>query len=177
MILEGKCWKLGDDVPIDGALLELKYVHMRLTDPYEIAKHVLESYKPEFSKQCQPGDILVAGNRFGQGNAHIQGFRGMFGLGTGVVAEWITRGAYRNCVTAGVPFLPKCPGVSKICSEGERIRVDFSTGLFENLTRGLSANFNPIPEQLLEIVKLGGSTKYWTQKIQMSGFTGMGGNG
>jgi len=175
MILEGKCWILGDNVPVDGTLLEMKYVHMRMTDPYEIAKHVLESFKPEFTEQCQPGDIIVAGNRFGQGNAHIQAFRGMFGLGIGVVAEWVTRGTYRNCIIAGVPFLPKCPGVSGMCSEGDRLRVDFATGLFENLTRGFSTNFNPIPERLLEIVELGGSTKYWTHKIKMSKVEGIGG--
>lgn len=166
MILEGKCWKLGDEVPIDGALLELKYVHMRMTDPYAIAKHVLESFKPGFNENCQPGDILVAGNRFGHGNAHVQAFRGMFGLGIGVVSEWMVRGAYRNCVIAGVPFLPKCPGVSEMCSEGDRIRVNFDNGLFENLTRGLTVTYNPIPEQLREIVAMGGSTKYWSQRLK-----------
>ncbi len=166
MILEGRCWKLGDDVPIDGALLELKYVSMRLTDPRELAKYVLASVNPEFAKQCQRGDILVAGNRFGQGNAHVQAFRGMFGLGIGVVAEWMTRGAYRSCVIAGVPFIPKCPGISELCSEGERIKVNFDNGLFENLTRGISATYQPIPDILREMVASGGSAKYWSHKLK-----------
>lgn len=165
MILEGKCWKIGDDIPIDGALLELKYVHMRLTNPHEIAQFVLESYKPGFSEKCKPGDILVAGKRFAQGNAHIQAFRGMFGLGIGVASEWITRGGYRNCVIAGVPFLPKCPGISEMCLEGDILKVNFENGLFENLTQGKSITFDPLPIQLLEIVKKGGSTQYWKEII------------
>lgn len=168
MIYEGMCWKIGDNVPIDGALLELKYVHMRLTDPQELAKYVLNSIKPEFSEKCKPGDILIAGQRFGHGNAHVQAFRGLQGLGVGVLAEWMTRGAFRNCVIAGVPFMPKCPGVGELCSEGDRIRVNFKSGLFENLTSGITASYQPIPEMLQEIIALGGSTKFWAQKLSKS---------
>ena len=168
MVLEGRCWKLGDEVPIDGVLLDLKYQAMRLTEPDELAKYVLESVNPEFSKRCQPGDILVAGNRFGHGNPHVQAFRGMYGLGIGLVTEWMTRGAYRSCVIAGVPFLPKCPGISELCSEGEKIRVNFDTGLFENITRGVSAAYQPIPDFLREMVAVGGSSKYWSHKLNES---------
>lgn len=165
MILEGRCWKLADEIPIDGALLELKYVHMRLTDPKELAKYVLKSIRPEFSENCSPGDILVAGNRFGHGNSHVQAFRGMYGLGVGIVAEWMTRGAYRGCVIAGVPFMPKCPGISALCSEGDRIRVDFANGLFRNLTSGREMSYKPVPELIRQIVSEGGSAKYWMNKI------------
>ncbi|MBS4210581.1 hypothetical protein [Bacillus sp. FJAT-50079] len=142
---------------------------MRLNDPDEIAKHVLAAIKPEFSKECQPGDILIAGTRFGHGNPHAQAFKGMYALGIGVAAEWMTRGAYRNCVIAGVPFLPECPGITELCSEGDRIRIDYSTGLFENLTTGASASYQPIPAKLREMIQLGGSGKYWTQKLQTGG--------
>jgi len=168
MIYEGRCWKLGDDIPIDGVLLELKYVSMRLTDPHELSKYVLESVKPNFAKECKPGDILVAGKRFGQGNAHIQAFRGLSALGVGIVAEWMTRGAFRNCVIAGVPFMPKCPQVSELCSEGDRIRVNFKTGLFENLTRNISKAYQQIPGILLEMVESGGSREI-TMNILVSG--------
>ena len=137
MVYEGRCWKLGDEIPIDGALLELKYVHLRITDPEELAKYVLKSIRPEFSENCSPGDLLVAGNRFGHGNAHVQAFRGFSSLKIGIIAEWMPRGAYRACVIAGIPFLPKCPGVSELCREGERLKVNFSTGLVENLIKEL----------------------------------------
>lgn len=165
MVYEGRCWKLGDELPIDGALLELKYVHLRITDPEELAKHVLKSIRPEFSENCSPGDLLVAGNRFGHGNAHVQAFRGFSSLKIGIVAEWMPRGAYRACVIAGIPFLPKCPGISELCREGEQLKVNFTTGLVENITTGKVAEYQPIPNILQEIVAAGGSTKYWIKKL------------
>jgi len=165
MIYEGRCWKLADDIPIDGALLELKYVHMRLTDPLELAQYVLKTIRPDFSENCAPGDILVAGKRFGHGNAHVQAFRGLSGLGVGIAAEWMPRGAYRGCVIAGVPFLPRCPGISELCTDGDRLKVDFTTGRFENLSRGVVAEYQVIPEVLREIVSTGGSKNYWMMRL------------
>ncbi len=165
MVLEGRCWKLGDDIPIDGALLELKYVHMRLTDPKELGKYVLKSIIPDFCENCSKGDLLIAGHRFGHGNSHVQAFRGLSSLGVGILAEWMTRGAYRGCVIAGVPFIPKCPGISELCEDGDRIKVDFDRGMFFNLTRGLSKEYAPIPKLISEIVEEGGSTKYWIKKL------------
>ena len=66
---------------------------------------------PEFAKKAQPGDIIVAGRRFAQGNPHIQGFIGIRALGLGLVAESIPRGSVRNAINAAVPFLTGCAGV------------------------------------------------------------------
>lgn len=166
MIYEGRCWKLPDEIPIDGALLELKYVHLRLTDPREISKYVLKSLRPEFSEKCQPGDVLIAGNRFGHGNAHVQAFRGFSYLRVGIAAEWMPRGAYRGCVIAGVPFLPKCPGITNLCTDGDRIKINFATGIFKNMSSGASAEYESIPEVLRQMVSDGGSAKYWMKKIK-----------
>ena len=65
-------------------------------------------------------------------------------------------GSFRNAVNAGVPILPACPGVSGMAETGDRLRVDFRTGNFRNLTRGTETRFEPLPDSLLETIALGG---------------------
>ena len=80
----------------------------------------------------------------------------MKALGVGLVVESIQRGSLRNEVNAGVPILPSCPKVASEASTGDRVEVDFSTGVFRNLTRGTERRYAPLPPQLLEVVKIGG---------------------
>ena len=35
----------------------------------ELKQHTMEAYRPEFPKEVQPGDIIVAGRNFGCGSS------------------------------------------------------------------------------------------------------------
>ncbi|MGE5485912.1 MAG: 3-isopropylmalate dehydratase [Ignavibacteriales bacterium] len=158
--MKGRVWKYGDRIPNDGGLLSRKYEKLQIYDPRELAKWCLEDIDPRFANEVEPGDIVVAGKRFGEGNHHIQGFLALKGAGVGVVVESIPRGALRSCIHAGVPILPSCPGVTATIDGGSEIEVDFETGEVIDRSAGRSFRFEPLPADLLRIIKAGGAPAY-----------------
>ncbi len=154
---KGRCWKFGDDVAIDGDIMPLEWALARETRPEILAPHVMEGIDPEFHKKVAPGDVIVAGKRFAQGNPHIQGLIGIAGLKLGLVVESIPRGSYRNAITCGLPMLPCATGVTAEAESGDEVEVDFRTGLFRNLTRNTERRYDPLHPELLNIVIAGGA--------------------
>ena len=140
-VYRGRCWKFGDNLAVDADLTKKEFASARETRREVLRDYVMCGVDPEFSKKAKPHDISVAGRRFAQGNPHIQGLLGLQSLDLGLVVESIPRGSFRNAINAGVPFLTKCIGVTKECETGDELRVDFRTGVFENLKVTWHADF------------------------------------
>ena len=155
-VYRGRCWRFGDNVAIDGDMMPLHFVIARETDPEVLRHHVMEGLDLDFPKKVSPGDVIVAGKRFAQGNPHIQGLIGIAGLGLGLVVESIPRGSFRNAINCAVPILPACPGVSDGAADGDELEVDFRNGRFHNVTRGTETSYPPLDAALLAIIENGG---------------------
>ncbi|WP_193371589.1 3-isopropylmalate dehydratase [Pelagibius marinus] len=153
---EGRAWIFGDEVGVDGDLMPLEFALKRETRLDVLARHTFEQLDPDFHKKVAPGDIVVAGRRFAQGNPHIQGLLGLKGLELGLICESISSGSFRNAVNAGLAFLPNCPAVRKHVGQGDRLRVNFETGEVSNLSTGWTSHYSPLPEALRTIVAGGG---------------------
>jgi 3-isopropylmalate/(R)-2-methylmalate dehydratase small subunit len=164
-LYRGRCWRFGDNLGIDGAIMPLRFALARETDPMVLRDHLMSEIEADFAKKVKPGDLIVAGRRFGQGNPHIQGFLGIRGHELGLLAESIPRGSFRNAINAGVPFLAPCPDVTQLCETGEELEVDFSTGRMRNLTRNQTHQFQPIEPELLAIVAKGGWKEHVKQRL------------
>ena len=157
--MQGRCWKFGDNLSLDDDILEFAKVFfegVRVSDPEYLKKHVFTNLIPDFPERAKPGDIVVAGKRFGQGNPHIYGLLGMAGLGVGLIAESVPHFTYRMIVAAGLPTLPFFNDIGAHTEDGDELRVDFEIGEVENLTRGATCASDPLPDALREIVELGG---------------------
>jgi 3-isopropylmalate/(R)-2-methylmalate dehydratase small subunit len=168
-IYHGRCWRFGDNLGIDGAIMPLRFALSRETDPTVLRDFLMSEIDPDFAKKVKPGDIIVGGRRFGQGNPHIQGFLGIRGHGLGLVAESIPRGSFRNVINAGVPFLTRCPDVTKTCETGDELEVNFATGSFRNLTRGEDHQYKPIEPELREIIAIGGWEEHVKNRLAKAG--------
>ena len=155
-LYRGRCWKFGDNLGIDGDVMPLRFAIERELDPTVLREHLMAGVDPDFPKKVSPGDIIVAGKRFGQGNPHIQGFLGIVGHGLGLIAETIPRGSFRNAINAGLPFLSGCSGVTGDVETGDDLEVNFQTGEFNNRTRGIARRFQPLDPQLQDIIAAGG---------------------
>jgi 3-isopropylmalate/(R)-2-methylmalate dehydratase small subunit len=168
--MTGRCWKFGDDVPNDGGLMDKTFLTQKLDyDPKNLAPHVFKRLRPEFAANAKPGDIVVAGRKFANGAPHIQGVLGLRALGVGVVVEHLQRSSFRLMISAGVPLLPSAPAIRELVDDGDEVRVDFHTGKVENLTRGVTAQFEPLPEFLLEVIAAGGSRGHLKQRLIAAG--------
>ncbi len=157
--MQGRCWKFGDNLSLDDDILEFGKVFVegvRVSDPEYLKKHVFTNLIPDFSDRAKPGDIVVAGKRFGQGNPHIYGLLGLAGLGVGLIAESVPHFTYRMIVAAGLPTLPFFNDIGAHVEDGDELRVDFRTGEVENLSRGVRCESDPLPDALRDIIELGG---------------------
>ena len=157
--MQGRCWKFGDNLSLDDDILEFAKVFVqgvRVSDPEYLKQHVFTNLIPDFPDRAKPGDIVVAGKRFGQGNPHIYGLLGMAGLGVGLIAESVPHFTYRMIVAAGLPALPFFADIGSHVEDGDEVRVDFGTGEVENLTRGAQCKSEPLPDALREIIEIGG---------------------
>ena len=157
--MQGRCWKFGDNLSLDDDILEFGKVFVegvRVSDPEYLKKHVFTNLIPDFPDRAKPGDIVVAGKRFGQGNPHIYGLLGMAGLGVGLIAESVPHFTYRMIVAAGLPTLPFFNDIGAHVEDGDELRVDFRTGEVENLSRGVRCESDPLPDALRDIIELGG---------------------
>ncbi len=157
--MQGRCWKFGDNLSLDDDILEFAKVFVggvRVSDPEYLKQHVFTNLIPDFPERAEPGDIVVAGKRFGQGNPHIYGLLGMAGLGLGLIAESVPHFTYRMIVAAGLPALPFFTGIGAHVEDGDELRVDFESGEVENLSRGVHWKSEPLPDALREIIETGG---------------------
>lgn len=163
LVRRGRCWLFGDYVCNDGDMIPLQFVVAREQRPEVLKDHAMSGLDPDFPRKAAPGDLVIAGRRFAQGNAHIQSFLALKGLGLAVAVESIPRSSLRNCVNAGVLILPECTGITRVVSSGDEIEIDFRTGAVVNHTRGgESHSYPPLDEALLSIIKLGG----WEQSFR-----------
>jgi 3-isopropylmalate/(R)-2-methylmalate dehydratase small subunit len=169
LVFRGRCWCFGDNLSIDGDIMPFRFALAREMRTEVLKDFCLTAIDPEFPKKVAPGDIVVAGRRFGQGNPHIQGFLGLRGLSLGLVVESIPRGSLRNAINAGVPILPKCPGVRLGVETGDELEVDFGAGIIRNLTRRTEQSHKPLPEALLQTIRIGGWEAQFARRLAERG--------
>lgn len=152
LTFEGNCWRFGHNIPTD----LITPTHIMFRTAAEMAKHVLETANPDFPRNVQPGDILVAGRNFGCSSGRALAAKALKATGIGcIVAELFSRTFYRNGHEIGLPLL-EVPGVHDMVETGHRIRVDIEQGTVENLTTGKSLRGTPPSAFLLEMVQTGG---------------------
>jgi 3-isopropylmalate/(R)-2-methylmalate dehydratase small subunit len=153
MEIEGRSWKFGSDVDTD-AIIPARYLN--LTDGKELAKHAMEDERPEFIKEVQPGDILVAEKNFGCGSSREHAPLALKAAGIScVIAESFARIFYRNGFNQGVPLLESAEAARTI-RDGDRVRVNLNTGEIVDLTLSKTFFAKPIPAFMLNLIKDGG---------------------
>ncbi|MBI2863418.1 MAG: 3-isopropylmalate dehydratase [Chloroflexi bacterium] len=152
LIREGRVWLLGDNVSTD---LMMPGEVMRLGG--EGYRQCFRANRPGWVDQVREGDLIVGGRNFGCGSsrpAHLNLLRN--GI-CGIVAESLGRVFFRNAINGSLAVLT-CPGVSKAFDEGDTARVNFSTGVVQNLTKGISLQGIAFPADSppMEILRIGG---------------------
>ena len=161
MSLEGKVWRYGDNIDTD-VIIPARYLNS--FDPKELAAHCMEDSDEHqvapFAANVVEGDILVGGKNFGCGSSREHAPVAIKASGVPVViAADFARIFYRNGINIGLPLLEIGDDVEKI-HHGDKLRVDTSTGVIENLTTGDVFHAQPLPGFVQDIAKAGGLINY-----------------
>jgi 3-isopropylmalate dehydratase small subunit len=153
MSFSGKAWKFGDDVNTD-EIIPARYLNV--SDPQELAKHVMEDADPEFPNKVAPGDIIVAGKNFGCGSSREHAPVAIKAAGIScVIARSFARIFFRNSFNMGLMIF-ESPEAAEGISEGEQIEVDAERGLVINKTNNKQFKVVPIPEFMQKLIEDGG---------------------
>ena len=161
MKIEGRIWKFGADVDTD-AIIPARYLNQ--SDPKELAKHAMEDERPEFIKEVEKGDILLAEKNFGCGSSREHAPIALKESGIScIIAKSFARIFFRNSFNLGLPLL-ESPEASEAIKDGDRVRIDLSTGEIFDLTQRKKFFATPIPPFMQELLRDGGLIPHLRKK-------------
>ncbi len=159
--MTSRAWVFGDDIDTD-----VLAPGLYMKGPIEVlATHCLEAVDPNFAAAVKLGDVVIGGENFGIGSSREQAVQVLQILGIRtLIAKSFAGIFYRNALNFGVTALT-CAEAEKICA-GDEITVDAPNGTITNLTKNETYSCDPLPEQLMEMVALGGMVPYLEQRLR-----------
>ncbi len=163
MNTKGLVFKYPDNVDTD-VIIPARYLNT--PNANELAQHCMEDIDTEFVKKVQPGDVMVAGWNFGCGSSREHAPLVIKTCGTGcVIAKSFARIFYRNAINIGLPIL-ECEAAAEEISAGDKVEVDFDTGVITDVTTGKTYQAQPFPPFIQNIIKKGGLLASLKEELQ-----------
>ncbi len=161
MKLKGKAHCYGANVDTD-AIIPARYLNV--SEPKELARHVMEDIDSSFANKVQPGDMVVATTNFGCGSSREHAPLALKAAGVScILAQSFARIFFRNAINIGLP-LCEIEEAGEIKS-GDLLEVNLSTGQVRNLTQKRLYQAKPYPPFLLEVVAAGGLVEYTKKRL------------
>ena len=156
----GRAWVFGDNLDTD-VLAPGRYMKFGIE---EIARHCLESVRPEFAPGVVAGDVLVAGRNLGMGSSREQAPQALRQLAiSAVIAPSVAGLFFRNAINLGLCVLV-CAEARHI-NDGDRIEFDAEAGCIFNRTTGQTIACEPIPAHLLALLNDGGLMPHLEKRL------------
>ena len=161
MKVTGKVFKYGDNVDTD-VIIPARYLNTSVHK--ELAAHCMEDIDKDFVKNVEDGDFIVANKNFGCGSSREHAPIAIKAAGVScVIASTFARIFYRNAINIGLPII-ECEEAVKAIDAGDKLEVDFSTGVIKNLTKNESYQGEPFPEFMQKIIDNDGLIGYIRNK-------------
>ena len=161
--ISGRVWKFGDNV--DTGQMAIGQYTRQGVEVY--SAHCLENLRPEFSKEVEPGDIIVAGKNFGSGSSRETAVLALRYLKVGaVVAEFFSRLFFRNAINLGLPVIEYI-NTAQI-NHGDVVELYPMQGKIVNITQQDSYQVQVLPDHLMKIIQAGGLVPYLEQNYLTS---------
>ena len=141
MNAHGIVHKYGDNVDTD-VIIPARYLNT--ASHSELAAHCMEDIDKE---------------NFGCGSSREHAPIAIKGSGIScVIASTFARIFYRNSINIGLAIL-ECDEAAKDIKDGDEVKVDFDTGVIENITTGKTYQAEPFPPFIQNIISKGGLLK------------------
>ena len=149
----GKVFKFDSDVDTDQIIASQYLLYPTIA---EMTPHTFESLSDTFASEVKPGDIVVAKENFGCGSSREHAPLVIRTCGTGcVIAKSFARIFYRNAINIGLPIL-ECEEAAEAIEKGDRVSVDFDTGVITDITTGKVFQAQAFPPFIQNIIEKGG---------------------
>ena len=153
MELNGKVIRYGDHINTD-VIIPARFLNT--SDPAVLAAHCMEDLDATFAGRVCPGDIIVAGKNFGCGSSREHAPIAIKACGVAcVIASSFARIFYRNALNIGLPIL-ECPGIEDFAREGDRLSIDFDSGVIFDQDTRQRIKAQPFPPFVQTIIENGG---------------------
>lgn len=153
MKAEGMVHKYGDNVDTD-VIIPARYLNT--ASHSELAAHCMEDIDKDFVNSVKSGDIMVAEKNFGCGSSREHAPIAIKASGIScVIASTFARIFYRNAINIGLPIL-ECSEAAEDIKDGDKVKVDFDSGIISNLTSGKTYKAQPFPPFIQNIITKGG---------------------
>jgi len=153
LLIRGRVWKFGDFIDTDAISPSENFPTME-----ELKKHTMESYRPEFPKEVQAGDIIVAGRNFGCGSSRPGHVLREVGI-VAIVVESTTALFLRNSVSRAIPLFI-VPGISSLIDDKQILEIDYGRGVVTNSASGATLEIRKFPPLIENIYKSGGLPEF-----------------
>ena len=161
----GTVFKYGDNIDTD-VIIPARYLNS--SDPKELAQHCMEDAihsTVKFAENVKDGDIIVAEKNFGCGSSREHAPIAIKASGIScVIAKTFARIFYRNAINIGLPIL-ECEEAANDIHMGDKVEVDFTTGVITNHTKNKTYQAEPFPEFMQEMFKVGGLVEQTKVKL------------
>ena len=161
----GTVFKYGDNIDTD-VIIPARYLNS--SDPKELAQHCMEDAihsTVKFAENVKDGDIIVAEKNFGCGSSREHAPIAIKASGiSSVIAKTFARIFYRNAINIGLPIL-ECEEAANDIDMGDKVEVDFTTGVITNHTKNKTYQAEPFPEFMQEMFKVGGLVEQTKVKL------------
>jgi len=133
--------------------------YLTITDFTEMGQYTfdnLEGYE-DFAGKAEEGDIVITGKNFGSGSSRQQAVDCFKSLGVQVILAQSFGAIYeRNAINAAFPILVyEALGELEI-KDGDKIHVNFETGMIKNLENEKSIKTDLFSDVQMEIYQNGG---------------------
>jgi len=155
--ITGKVWTFGSNIDTD-IIIAARYLNS--SDPQHLAKYVMEdSNTPNFAKDVNKGDIIVAGENFGCGSSREHAPIALKASGvSAIIAPTFARIFYRNAFNMGLPIF-ELKEAGEI-NQTDNITINLENGEIVNNTTNKTYKFTPIPTFMQELISCGGLMEF-----------------
>ena len=153
-----RVWKFGSDVDTD-QIVPGRYAPYMLKSGQDVKDFAFIEARPEFAREAEPGDILIAGENFGCGSSREYAPEALRRRQIGaIVAAGFARIFFRNAINLGIPVYESAD-ISEQLTDGEIVDLDVAAGTIGRAA-GELLRLPELPPFAAEIIRAGGLTTF-----------------
>jgi methanogen homoaconitase small subunit len=166
-----RIWKFGADVDTD-QIVPGRYAPYMRPDA-DVGEAAFIEARPEFAKNAQPGDIIVATENFGCGSSREYAVEALRRRKVGaIIALSFARIFFRNALNLGIPLF-EAPQIVAGLSDGDEVTLDLANNRI-TVQAALGSpervyDLPQLPEFAREVLTAGGIVNYVKQHGRFPG--------